>query len=123
MPDTGAGGGHSRMQLRLQSSVGEPPAKLERFMSKRRVVVTGMGTVSPLGNDLATTWDGIVNGRSGIGPITSFDPASFTTRIAGLVKDFDITRWVNPKDARKMDEFIHYGVAASLMALEDAGLE
>src|SRR5688572_33299883 len=82
-------------------------------MSKRRVVVTGMGTVSPLGNDLATTWDGIVNGRSGIGPITHFDPTPFTTRIAGLVKDFDITRWVNPKDARKMDEFIHYGVAAS----------
>ena len=82
-----------------------------------------MGTVSPLGNDLATTWDGVVNGRSGIGPITHFDPASFTTRIAGLVKDFDITHWVNPKDARKMDEFIHYGVAASLMALQDAGLE
>jgi 3-oxoacyl-[acyl-carrier-protein] synthase II len=81
-----------------------------------------MGTVSPLGNDLASTWDGIVNGRSGIGPITHFDPAPFTTRIAGLVKDFDITRWVNPKDARKMDEFIHYGVAASLMALEDSGL-
>ena len=91
-------------------------------MSKRRVVVTGMGIVSPLGNDLASTWDGIVNGRSGIGPITHFDPAPFTTRIAGLVKDFDVTRWVSPKDAKKMDEFIHYGVAASLMALEDAGI-
>ena len=88
----------------------------------RRVVVTGMGIVSPLGNDLASSWDGIVNGRSGIGPITHFDPAPFTTRIAGLVKDFDITRWVGPKDAKKMDEFIHYGVAASLMALEDAGI-
>jgi 3-oxoacyl-[acyl-carrier-protein] synthase II len=91
-------------------------------MSKRRVVITGMGAVSPLGNDLATTWDGIVNSRSGIGPITHFDPAPFTTRIGGMVKDFDVTKWVNPKDARKMDEFIHYGVAASLMALEDAGL-
>src|SRR5687768_15441247 len=91
-------------------------------MSKRRVVVTGLGTVSPLGNDLASTWDGIVNGRSGIGPITHFDPSPFTTRIAGLVKDFDATRWVSPKDAKKMDEFIHYGVAASLMALEDAGI-
>jgi len=91
-------------------------------MSKRRVVVTGMGIVSPLGNDLASTWDGIVNGRSGIGPITHFDPSPFTTRIAGLVKDFDATRWVSPKDAKKMDEFIHYGVAASLMALEDAGI-
>ncbi|WP_147651859.1 beta-ketoacyl-ACP synthase II [Vulcaniibacterium gelatinicum] len=91
-------------------------------MSKRRVVVTGMGAVSPLGNDLASTWDGIVNGRSGIGPITHFDASAFTTRIAGLVKDFDVTRWVPPKEAKKMDEFIHYGVAAALMALEDAGL-
>ena len=70
-------------------------------MSKRRVVVTGMGIVSPLGNDLASTWDGIVNGRSGIGPITHFDPSPFTTRIAGLVKDFDVTRWVSSKDAKK----------------------
>ncbi|GAB2513627.1 beta-ketoacyl-ACP synthase II [Lysobacter humi (ex Lee et al. 2017)] len=91
-------------------------------MSKRRVVVTGLGIVSPLGNDLATTWDGIVNGRSGIGPITHFDATNFTTKIAGEVRDFDVTRWVNPKDAKKMDPFIHYGVGASLMALEDAGL-
>ncbi len=91
-------------------------------MSKRRVVVTGLGIVSPLGNDLASSWDGIVNGRSGIGPITHFDPAPFTTRIAGEVRDFDIGKWVSPKDARKMEEFIHYGVAASMMAMEDAGL-
>jgi 3-oxoacyl-[acyl-carrier-protein] synthase II len=91
-------------------------------MSNRRVVVTGLGIVSPLGNDLATTWDGIVNGRSGIGPITHFDTTNFTTKIAGEVRDFDVTRWVNPKDAKKMDPFIHYGVGASLMALEDAGL-
>ena len=91
-------------------------------MSKRRVVVTGMGIVSPLGNDLASSWDGIVNGRSGIGPITHFDASNYTTRISGEVRDFDITRWVNPKDAKKMDEFIHYGVAASLMALQDAGI-
>ena len=88
----------------------------------RRVVVTGLGLVSPLGNDLASTWDGIVNGRSGIGPITHFDTTGFTTRIAGEVRDFDITKWVSPKDARKMDSFIHYGVAASMMAMEDAGL-
>ncbi len=88
----------------------------------RRVVVTGLGLVSPLGNDVASSWEGIVNGRSGIGPITHFDPALFTTRIAGEVRDFDITRWVNPKDAKKMEEFIHYGVAASMMALEDAGI-
>ena len=91
--------------------------------SNRRVVVTGMGIVSPLGNDLASNWDGIVNGRSGIGMVTGFDTSTYPTRIAGEIRDFDITRWVNPKDAKKMDHFIHYGVAASLMALEDAGLE
>ena len=92
-------------------------------MSKRRVVVTGMGIVSPLGNDLASNWDGIVNGRSGIGPVTGFDASTYPTRIAGEIRDFDITQWVNPKDAKKMDHFIHYGVAASLMAKDDAGLE
>lgn len=91
-------------------------------MSNRRVVVTGLGIVSPLGNDLASSWDGIVNGRSGIGPITHFDASGFSTRIAGEVRDFDVTRWVSAKDARKMDPFIHYGVAASMMALEDSGI-
>src|SRR5688500_9368209 len=88
----------------------------------RRVVVTGMGIVSPLGNDLASTWDGIVNGRSGIGSFTHSDAYGLTTRIAAEDRDFDITRWVRPKDAKKMDEFIHYGVAASMLALEDAGI-
>ena len=88
----------------------------------RRVVVTGLGIISPLGNDLASSWDGIVNGRSGIGPVTHFDASAFTTRIAGQVRDFDVTSWVSAKDARKMDPFIHYGVAASMMAMEDAGL-
>jgi 3-oxoacyl-[acyl-carrier-protein] synthase II len=81
-----------------------------------------MGIVSPLGNDLASTWDGIVNGRSGIGPVTHFDASGLTTRIAGEVRDLDVTRWVGPKDLKKMDVFIHYGVAASMMALEDSGL-
>jgi 3-oxoacyl-[acyl-carrier-protein] synthase II len=97
-------------------------AKWIKEFGMRRVVVTGMGVVSPMGNDLASTWDGIVNGRSGIGPVTHFDASTLTTRIAGEVRDFDITRWVGSKDAKKMDEFIHYGVAASLMALEDAGI-
>ena len=92
-------------------------------MSKRRVVVTGLGTVSPLGNDLASTWDGIVNGRSGIGPITHFDTTGYSTRIGGMVKNFDPLQWITPKDAKKMDPFIHYGVAATLMAMRDAGLE
>ncbi|TXH77384.1 MAG: beta-ketoacyl-[acyl-carrier-protein] synthase II [Lysobacteraceae bacterium] len=92
-------------------------------MSKRRVVVTGLGIVSPLGNDLASSWDGIVNGRSGIGAVTHFDASAFATRIAGEVRNFDPIVWVTPKDAKKMDPFIHYGVAATLMAMRDAGLE
>ena len=92
-------------------------------MSKRRVVVTGMGIVSPVGNDLATAWDNITAGRSGIGPLTNFDASAFTTRIAGEVRNFDPSAWIAPKDVKKMDSFIHYGVAAGLMALQDAGLE
>jgi 3-oxoacyl-[acyl-carrier-protein] synthase II len=92
-------------------------------MSKRRVVVTGMGIVSPVGNSLSSAWDSIVNGRSGIAPISHFDASGFPTRIAGQVRDFDPTVWISAKDARKMDEFIHYGVAAATMALDDAGLE
>ena len=91
-------------------------------MSKRRVVVTGLGIVSPLGNDLATSWDGIINGRSGIGPITHFDASAFPTRIAGEVKGFDPANWIAPKDIKKMDPFVHYGVAASLMAIADSGI-
>ena len=92
-------------------------------MSQRRVVVTGMGMISPLGNDLASSWDGIVNSRSGLGPITSFDASLFTTRIAGEIRGFDPTLYMSPKDVKKMDAFIHYGIAASLMAMEDSGLE
>ena len=92
-------------------------------MSKRRVVVTGLGIVSPIGNDLATAWGNITAGKSGIGPITQFDAEAFATRIAGEVRDFDPAKWIAPKDVKKMDSFIHYGVAAGLMALEDAGLE
>ena len=89
----------------------------------RRVVVTGMGMVSPLGNDLASSWDGIVNGRSGIGPITHIDASQFTTRIAGEIRDFDPTLYASAKDVKKMDTFIHYGIGASFMAMDDAGLE
>ena len=89
----------------------------------RRVVITGLGIVSPVGNDLASAWDSIANGRSGIGPITHFDASAYTTRIAGQVRDFDPTVWIGPKDVKKMDPFIHYGVAAAFMAMDDAGLE
>jgi 3-oxoacyl-[acyl-carrier-protein] synthase II len=93
-----------------------------RPANSRRVVVTGLGLVSPLGNDVTTSWDGIVNGRSGIGPITHFDATNFSTRIAGEVRGFDASHWVSTKDAKKMDPFIHYGIAAAVMALKDAGL-
>ena len=92
-------------------------------MTQRRVVVTGLGIVSPVGNTVAAAWESITQGRSGIGPVTGFDASSFATRIAGEVRDFDISAFVSPKDAKKMDPFIHYGVAASAMALADSGLD
>jgi len=94
-----------------------------RPSSNRRVVVTGLGILSPVGIDLASSWDGIVNSRSGIGPITHFDASTFPTRIAGEVKGFDPSVWIPAKDIKKMDPFVHYGVAASMMAIKDAGLE
>ena len=89
----------------------------------RRVVITGMGVVTPLGNDLPATWKGLVEGRSGIGEITRFDAAEYPCRIAGEVKGFDPDRWVDKKEQKKMDTFIHYALAASQMAVDDAGLE
>ncbi|AQS51103.1 beta-ketoacyl-ACP synthase II [Paenalcaligenes hominis] len=90
---------------------------------KRRVVITGLGIVSPVGNDIPTAWDNIVNGRSGIGRITRFDPSALTAQIAGEVKDFDVTQYITAKEAKTMDTFIHYGVAAGVQAWQDAGLE
>lgn len=92
-------------------------------MSKRRVVVTGLGIMSPVGNDIPTAWRNVLEARSGVGPITRFDTTDYATRIAGEVRDFDPARWIPPKDVKKMDPFIHYGIAASLEALRDAGLE
>ena len=91
-------------------------------MSKRRVVVTGLGILSPVGNDVDTAWDNIRSGRSGIGPITHFDASSFPTRIAGEVRDFDPTSVVPAKDVKKMDPFIYYGIAASIQAIADSGI-
>ena len=90
---------------------------------KRRVVITGLGIVSPVGNDILTAWDNVVNGRSGIGRITRFDPADFNSHIAGEVKDFDVTAYMPAKEARQMDTFIHYGIAAGVQAWRDSGLE
>jgi len=92
-------------------------------MNKRRVVITGLGIVSPVGNDVETAWKNVVAGASGIGPITHFDAGAFPTRIAGEVKNFDPAAYIPPKDIKKMDTFIHYGIAAGTDALKDSGIE
>lgn len=91
-------------------------------MSRRRVVVTGLGCISPVGNTVTEAWSNILAGKSGIGPITKFDASSFSAHIAGEVKDFDISPYLSAKEARTMDVFIHYGIAAAQQALADAGL-
>lgn len=91
--------------------------------NKRRVVVTGLGMVSPVGNTVGGSWANILAGKSGIGPITAFDASSFTTRISGAIKDFNVADYIPQKEAKKMDPFIHYGMAAGIQAFEDAGLE
>lgn len=92
-------------------------------MSKRRVVVTGLGIVSPVGSAVQTAWDNIVAGNSGIGPITHFDVSDFSVRFGGVVQDFEVSDYLSTKDARKMDPFIHYGIGAAVQAIQDAGLE
>ncbi len=92
-------------------------------MSRRRVVITGLGVVSPVGNDVASAWDNVVAGRSGIGLLTRFDASAFPTRIAGEVRDFDVGEYMPAKEARHFDRFIHYGVAAAIQALRDSGIE
>ncbi len=91
--------------------------------STRRVVVTGMGIVSPVGNDVESAWRAVLDGRSGIAPIDTYDTSQYTTRFAGLVRDFDATQWMGPKDVRKTDPFIHYGFAAARQAIAQSGLE
>jgi len=92
-------------------------------MSKRRVVITGLGVVTPVGLNVNETWDNILAGKSGVAPLTSFNVSDFSVRFGASVKDFDITSIIPRKDAKKMDTFIHYGIAASKEAIEDAGLE
>ena len=79
-------------------------------MSKRRVVITGIGVISPLGNDSPTTWQNILAGKSGIGAITAFDTTEFATKFAGEVKDFDVTQYIAKKETKKMDRFIQFGM-------------
>ncbi len=92
-------------------------------MARRRVVITGLGLVSPVGNSVEEAWQNLLAGRSGITAITKFDASTFPTRIAGEVKNFDIGTYISAKDARRMDTFIHYGMAAGIQAIKDAGLE
>ena len=91
-------------------------------MSRRRVVVTGLGAVSPVGNTVAEAWANVTAGRSGIGPITRFDASTFTSQIAGEVKAFDVSTYLSAKEARRMDLFIHYGMAAGIQAVRDSGI-
>ena len=91
-------------------------------MSKRRVVITGLGMVSPVGNDVRTAWEAIQAGRSGIGMIDRFDASEYNTRIGGAVKNLDIGEYLSAKDARKLDAFIHYGLIAAQQAVDDSGL-
>ncbi len=92
-------------------------------MTRNRVVVTGMGMVSSVGHDVNSTWSSILNGVSGVAPITAFDSSAFTTKICASVKDFDSSPYMAAKEARKVDTFIQYGVAAGVQAMEDSGLE
>jgi 3-oxoacyl-[acyl-carrier-protein] synthase II len=91
-------------------------------MARRRVVITGLGCVTPVGNTVAQAWDHILAGKSGIGPITKFDASTFACKIAGEVKGFDLESYMSAKEARTMDTFIHFGVAAASQAVADAGL-
>jgi 3-oxoacyl-[acyl-carrier-protein] synthase II len=97
--------------------LGEPP------LSKRRVVVTGLGIVSPVGNDVAGAWASILAGRSGIGPVTRFDTVNFPTHFGGEIRELNLEPYMSAKDARRMDAFMQYGVVAGMQAMRDSGLE
>jgi len=92
-------------------------------LGTRRVVITGLGAVTPLANNVKDTWDGIVQGKSGITSIDSFDISSFATTFGGVIRNFDITSYIPAKDAKRMDGFVHYGIAAGCQAIEDSGIE
>lgn len=92
-------------------------------MSKRRVVVTGIGLVTPVGNTVEESWENILAGVSGVAPITSFDASAYSTRFSASVKNFNAEEYMSRKDARKMDVFIHFGVAAGMQAIKDAGID
>jgi 3-oxoacyl-[acyl-carrier-protein] synthase II len=92
-------------------------------LSNRRVVVTGLGIISPVGNTIAEAWDNLIAGRTGIARITRFDPSQFASHMAGEVKNFEVEQFLNPKEARRMDLFIQYGMVAGIQAIRDSGIE
>jgi 3-oxoacyl-[acyl-carrier-protein] synthase II len=92
-------------------------------LTNRRVVVTGMGIISPVGNTVSSAWNGVCEGRSGIGPLDDFDVSGFATQIAGTIHDFEVGDYMSPRDARRMDMFMHYGIASCVDAMKDSGLE
>lgn len=92
-------------------------------MSTRRVVITGLGAITPLANNVANTWDGLVNGKSGISAIDSFDISQFATTFGGVIRDFDVSQYIPLKDAKRMGDFIQFGIAAGSQAVEDSGLD
>ncbi len=96
---------------------------MEITLSKRRVVITGMGMVSPVGLSVSESWDNVLAGKSGIQPLEHFDTEAFSVKFGGSIRNFNITDYLSPKDAKKMDTFIHYGMAAGIQAIEDSGLE
>jgi 3-oxoacyl-[acyl-carrier-protein] synthase II len=92
-------------------------------LSKRRVVITGLGLLTPVGSNVAQSWENIKAGKSGIGPITHFDAEKFSVKFAGMIPNFDVSQYVAAKEVKKMDPFIHYGIAVGIQAFEDSGLE
>ena len=91
-------------------------------MSSRRIVVTGLGLISPVGNTVESAWDAVCNGQSGIGPVTDFDASVLGTRIAGEIRNFEVTDYISAKEARRFDTFVHYGLAAAKGAMSQAGM-
>jgi len=85
--------------------------------------VTGLGIISPVGSTVKSAWEAILKGESGIGPITRFDVSAFPVRFGGAVRGFDVNEYISPKDARRMDEFMHDGVAAGIQAMADSGID
>ncbi len=92
-------------------------------MSKRRVVITGLGIVCPVGLNVKESWDNILNGNSGIASLSNIETEGQSVKFGGSVKNFEISDYLKPKDAKKMDTFIHYGMAAGIQAIEDSGIE